>query len=326
MTAPANPGPAGDEENLMSTPDGGLGATLEPPTVDDDLDRPGNRVRPEDPDGLDALFAEQYPDQVPATAGEARAEYLPRREYVAVRHKLVQNRDGEQRGALLGVLVGARQFRALLLYLLLLAGEPLLQHNRWLPLRTVAHMLTTASYGCTVGQARQAIAALVRLNLVVVRERGMSVELWPLLEDGSGQRWTPPTGEDEDPELQRYFAVPHALFTDEVLDRLHMPGLAVMLVCLKETSKTSVFSVPVDRFTAYYGFSERTAERGYGELVDAGLLRVHRQLIRDSRSARGLRGKFHRALLGPFSTQARRDAQRRAQEKRIGAAVKERSS
>lgn len=302
----------------MTTTDADLVRPLEPLDTDaaDTVD---------DGEGLDELFA-QYRDELPATGGSARQEYLSRREYVPVRHVLVQHREGEQRAALLGDMVGARQFRALLLYLLLLAAEPLLEHNRRLPLRTVANMLTTENYTCNVRQARQAIAVLQRRRLASVRERGSAVELWPLLEDGSGQPWTAPIGQDEDPELKHYMAVPHALFSDEVLDRLHLPGLAVLLVCLKETTSTSVFSVSVERFAPWYGISERSAERGYRELVDAGLLRVHRQLVRDSRMPRGVKARYHRALLGPFGTQARRDAQRRAQEKRIGAAGKVASS
>lgn len=45
-----------------------------------------------------------------------------------------------------------------------------------------------------------------------------------------------------------------------------------------------------------------------------GLVRVHRQLVRDSRMPRGVKAKYHRTLLGPFNTQSRRDAQGRAQE------------
>lgn len=215
--------------------------------------------------------------------------------------------------------MAARQFRALLLYLLLLAAEPLLEQDRRLPLRTVANMLTTRDYPCTVRQARQAIAALQRHRLVAARETGTSIQMRPLREDGSGEPWTAPTGQDEDPDLKHYMAVPHDLFSDEVLDQLHLPGLAVLLVALKETSATSVFSVPVERFDGWYGFSERTAERGYRELVEAGLLRVHRQLVSDSRMPRGVKARYHRALLGPFGTQARRDAQQRAQEKRTAA-------
>jgi hypothetical protein len=271
-------------------------------------------------DGVDELFAE-FVDELPVTAGTAREEYLPRRGYVPVRQLFVQHRQGE-RPSTLGDMVGKREFRPLVLYLLLLACETLLAHNRWLPLRTVANMLTTSNYPCSVRQARQAIDVLKRRDLVRVVERGTSVELYPLLEDGSGAAWTPPMGQDEAPDLKPYMAVPHALFSDAVLDRLHLPGLAMLLVALKETNAKSVFSVSVERFEEWYGFSERTAERGYRELADAGLMRVHRQLVRDSRMPRGVKSVYHRALLGPFGTQARRDAQRRAQENRRATGAK----
>jgi hypothetical protein len=110
-------------------------------------------------------------------------------------------------------------------------------------------------------------------------------------------------------------AVPHDLFSDGVLDKLHLPGLAMLLVVLKETSATSVFSVSIEKFPEWYGYSERTAQRGYQELDAAGLTRTHRQLIRDSRMPRGVKSRYHRTLLGNFATQARRDAQRLAQKK-----------
>ena len=61
----------------------------------------------------------------------------------------------------------------------------------------------------------------------------------------------------------------------------------------------------------WYGFSERTAERGYNKLVKAGVMRVHTQMVRDHRSPIGLRPVFHRTLLGPYETQVRRDAQKK---------------
>lgn len=266
-----------------------------------------------DPDDVFAAFV----DEVPATGGAARAEYLPNRGYAVVRQVFVQHRQNPQhpveRPSTLGTMVRSRDFRAILLYLLVLAAEPLMTSNRRLPLRTIANMLTTATNPCTVRQARHAIAALQRHKLVRVVEHGMTVELFPLLEDGSGEEWTQPIGEDDALDLIHYMSVPHELFTDEVLDQLHLPGLAVLLVALKETSTKPVFTVPVERFQEWYGFSERTAERGYSELVDAGLVRVHRQLVRDSRMPRGVKARFHRTLLSAFSTQSRKEAQARAQ-------------
>lgn len=57
-----------------------------------------------------------------------------------------------------------------------------------------------------------------------------------------------PTLSAEHPDLKPYMVVPHAVFSDDVLDRLHLPGLAMLLVALKETNAKSVFSVSVERF------------------------------------------------------------------------------
>lgn len=256
-------------------------------------------------------------DEAPNAGGAARQEYLPTRGYLVMRQAFVQRRQNAEgtveRPSTLGAMVGDREFRAILLYLLLLAFEPLLASDRRLPLRTIANMLATADSPCTVRQARHAIEALRRRDLLRVVERGRTMELIPLLEDGSREDWAQPTGEDDDPDLRLYMTVPHELFTDEVLDQLHLPGLAVLLVALKETTVKDVFAIAVERFQEWYGFSERTAERGYRELEKADLVRVHRQYVRDSRMPRGVKARYHRTLLGPFGTQARRDAQVRAQ-------------
>lgn len=186
-------------------------------------------------------------------------------------------------------------------------------------------MLTTAHYPCSSRQARLAIETLTTHKLVQARWFGASVEMVPLFENGSGQVWDAPTGHDEDPDLQRYFTIPNALFSDAVLDQLHLPGLAVLLVALKETSKTATFSISVERFAEWYGFSERTAERGYRELADAELMRAHRQFKKDSRMVRGVKAVYHRTLLGAFSTQERRDAQRVALNARRATTAKTRA-
>lgn len=93
---------------------------------------------------LDDVFAE-FVDELPTSGGTARAEYLPeRRGYAVIRQVLVQHRqDGERAGerpSTLGAMVKNREFRPILLYLLILAYELVLASNRQLPLRTLANM------------------------------------------------------------------------------------------------------------------------------------------------------------------------------------------
>jgi hypothetical protein len=297
-------------DQVDDEPDGGLATT--PAAADEEEAADADTV---DNEGdMLAAFKDAFKDEVPDIGGAARAEYMSIRGFTPLRHVLVQHIPGApERASTLGKLVAARQPRALLLYLLILACEHRLSHNRRLPVLTIARMLSTAKYPCTSARARRAIQVLEDHKLVKTRWKGTSVEIVPLLENGSGKEvWYQPTGDDQDPDLQRYFTLPNEFFDDAVLDRLKLPGIAVLLVALKETSKESTFSISVERFADWYGISERTAERGYRELLEAELIYAHRQLKKDSRMARGLKAVYHRTLLGAFSTKARRDAQARA--------------
>lgn len=140
-SAAAAPGRRSSSSAAVESPDPaeddrGLVADSDDPTGQDD------RV------ALDDVFAEL--DELPDSGGTARAEYLPeRRGYAVIRHVFVQHRQDRERAAerpsTLGAMVKNREFRAILLYLLILAYEPVLASNRRLPLRTLANMLTTAT-------------------------------------------------------------------------------------------------------------------------------------------------------------------------------------
>ena len=60
-----------------------------------------------------------------------------------------------------------------------------------------------------------------------------------------------------------------------------------------------------ERAKDFYGFSERTAERGYTELRQAGLLREKTILVPSARHPLGRREEWHRALTYPYSTDHR---------------------
>jgi hypothetical protein len=99
-------------------------------------------------------------------------------------------------------------------------------------------------------------------------------------------------------------------------DRLSLPGKAMFLIMLAETTTKPTFSMAVQRAPGWYGISERTAERGYQQLRvqhmpdGAQLLREHLQLVADAHSPTGLREVWHRTLAEPFSKDARRRLQR----------------
>jgi len=126
-----------------------------------------------------------------------------------------------------------------------------------------------------------------------------------LLEDGTGAPWTKPGVVDEDGP--GYFTLPHAYWTQGYVDRLTMPGKAMLLIMLAETHnpKKPTFVMPVERAHEWYGVSERTAERGYVELGREKLLLVRQIKVKDERHPAGRREIYHRALDKPFRTSDR---------------------
>jgi len=106
------------------------------------------------------------------------------------------------------------------------------------------------------------------LQLIEVRRvrRLASVQL--LREDGSGEPYNHPSQSGA-----KYFQVPFMFWTDEWVERLSLPGKAMLLVSM---SLPDFFRLPADRGPAWYGLSESTVERGLRELRRADLLQAWR--------------------------------------------------
>lgn len=255
-------------------------------------------------------------DQNPARGLEARKALLrnAKRGFCKLRKIFVQRPDTEPvRASVLADLVRGRQEKALDALLLLLALEPILAEP--LRLATWASLLSSDQDRCTSTRTARAFEALVERNLVTGATRGRYLEVHPLLEDGSGRPWDSP-GRNQNTIGKGYFTIPDAYWTSGLADRLSMPGKAMFLIMLSETTTKPTFSMAVQRAPGWYGISERTAERGYQQLRSqctpngGQLLREHCQLISDARSPTGLREVWHRALADPFSKDARRRLQR----------------
>jgi hypothetical protein len=226
------------------------------------------------------------------------------RGFVPLRKVFVQKPNtNADRASVLAALVHGRHQRPLDALLLLHALHPILSGSP-LTLGTWARILSTRTR-CTPAGVTKAFDTLADLRLVE-RVRGGSVPvILPLLEDGSGTSWTRPglTG-DAGPG---YLTLPHEYWTSGYADQLTVPGKAMLLIMLAETQdpKKTAFSMPVERAHEWYGISERTAERGYGELHKAGVLLVKKTKVADPRHPAGRRDVFWRALSSPFSTDHR---------------------
>ncbi|WP_203906798.1 hypothetical protein [Rhizocola hellebori] len=245
-------------------------------------------------------------DELPLDGAGVRSRLLAEalRGYAPLRKVFVQRPSGsETRASVLAAMVTARQERALDAFLLIHALMPVLSEDP-LPLATWARMLNRGRTPCTLRVASAAFRQLVDYKLITREDRGRKTLVTPLLEDGSGDGWTRP-GRTRHALGHGYLTIPYAYWTNGLVDRLQLAGKAMFLIMLSETSVQTTFSMAVERAPAWYGISERTAERGYKQLRDVGVLLEHRQFVNDPRSPTGFRAVWHRTLAPPFSTAAR---------------------
>ena len=257
-------------------------------------------------------------DEDPLDGLRARARLLDgaKRGYAPLRKVFVQRpADNTVRASVLAAMVTARQERALDALLLLHALEPVLDHDKPLPLAVWARMLSSTGERWSPQNVGRAFEALEKRNLVTREAKGRGILVRPKLEDGSGAAWTRP-GTDGTTTGKGYLTIPHNYWTTGLVDRLSLPGKAIFLIMLSETTQNQTFSMAIERAQSWYGISERTADRGYKELrtqeaAEGGpLLLEHRQLVADPRSPTGLRAVWHRALAEPYSQAARAELQR----------------
>ena len=243
-------------------------------------------------------------DEAPRAPADLRAELLgnAHRGYATLRKVFVQQpNDAPSRPSILGDMVTGRQENALRLLLLTLALEALrdlkLPPSRW------AEMLGTVR-PCSPHQFSRAVQQLEERKHVQRTGTSRLLGLTPLLEDGSGADYTRPTAVGA--EVGRgFFIIPDDAWLTGLIDRLRLPGLAMFLVCLHDTHQHPSFQVPLDKMSFWYGISERTAERGYNELLAQNVLRTRVQMVTAPCTPSGLRPITHRALSDPYSKDAR---------------------
>ena len=243
-------------------------------------------------------------DQSPQTPEELRTTLLgnTRRGYATLRKVFVQqpNTTGS-RPSILGSMVNNRQETALRLLLLALALEAL--KDEMLPPRRWTEILNTA-HPCSPDQFTRALEQLEERKLLQRTGTNRLIGLTPLLENGSGNAYTSPTAAGADVG-KGFFIIPNQAWTTGLIDNLRLPGLAMLLVTLHDTHQRPSFQVPLDKMPDWYGISERTAERGYNELLAQNVLLTRVQMVAAPRTPSGLRPITHRALADPYSKDAR---------------------
>ncbi len=242
-------------------------------------------------------------DELPADAAFTRKELLgkAKRGFVRIRKDFVQ-RDTKPRPSVLAELVTGRKERALDMLLSVHALQPILEGSP-LHIRTWARLLGD---NVTERAAHSALKVLEDMDLLELGGKRGTPEITLKRMNGDGTPWT--KREDDDQRGRGFFALPFDYWTQNTIDTLTLPGKAMLLVILRDTNDPNgnqTFVMAHERAQEFYGFSERTAERGYTELRRAQLLREHRRLVPDARHPLGKREEWHRALVKPYSTDHR---------------------
>ncbi|HYS35878.1 MAG TPA: hypothetical protein VEO01_09625 [Pseudonocardiaceae bacterium] len=284
---------------------------------------------------IDPVLAEALASLVDEDASgptELRIKLLSaaRRPFVPIRHTFVQQpRSAETRAAKLSELVRARNRRALDTTLLVYALEPILGGTP-LPNSTWARLLSGEKGPAVPVTAVSKTWGLLEDDYRLV-ERGRRLhklaDVRPLREDGSGEPYIRPGRVAKG--TTGYFILPHTYWSDGWDQTLTLPAKAMLLVYLSATQKTPTLCMSYEQADAWYGLSERTAERGIRELRNASLLGEHGQKVAEARSATGSTIRYHRFLLGEFSTHSRQALQQKTSAEtrgRLGRAARQEST
>jgi len=230
--------------------------------------------------------------------------------FVRIRKVFVQ-RDTTPRASILAGLVTGRKELALDLLMTVHALQPILDGTP-LPIGVWARLLGEQ---VTERAVRSAMAHLKELDLLEVGGGRGVPEFTLKRENGDGQPWSRERDVDPASRGRGFFTVPFAYWTSGVIDRLGLPGKAMLLVILRDTNDPNgkrTFVMAHERAQEFYGFSERTAERGYYQLRQDKVLLERCRLVADARHPLGKREEWHRALAAPFSTDHREMLRKKA--------------
>ena len=246
-------------------------------------------------------------DDSPATEAETRAALLERnrRPFTPVNKLFVQaQRGSESRVGPLAWFVRGRDLRALQAYLLIIgvngSGDSEHGWSTTLPIKVWARAFDTTRNATDASAATAVSKVLSRLekrHLIERARRGRSrdVRVTLLREDGTGQPYTRPGKDNNDPFLK----LPNEYWTEGWHDKLDLPATAMLLVALHGKPG---FELPTKHMPEWYGWSADTAERGFKTLREHGLLQVFTRLKKAPLSPTGLTEVHQYHLLPPFGT------------------------
>jgi hypothetical protein len=238
-------------------------------------------------------------DEEPATRQDTIRHFVTRSKRiksVGVRQSFLQPGRGAQAGA--GALAGfvrRRDALALDLYLLLLLlGRGTRYGGHYIDVRAGVWTRVLGLEGKSAKQVLSRALGRLEVNKLIRRvknRKGVRVEI--LREDASGAEYKPPSGGKKDP----YFQIPLEYWLEDHYLTLRTPGKAMLLIALGEQEE---FELQITRVPNYYGISTETADRGYEELVRAGIALFDRRVVKDPDENAGTRSRTLWRLIGPF--------------------------
>lgn len=238
---------------------------------------------------------------------------LSARGYTQIRHILVQLPERDKaRASTLAKMMHGRKHRALLLYILLLTCWPWLE-KQWKPLEGKVWIRALSASGAPTWSAStlsRAWADLIDLGLVEKRRENRLVRVAPRREDG-GDAYDAPGGRRD--RWNAYFSLPDTFWNEEIFAKLSLPGLVMLLVVAKETSRQSSVWLTYDNAEEWYGIKPKSAQNGLEELRRLKLVTRTAKTVSAPLAPDGKTVHMHYALTGDFGHDARRALQARAE-------------
>ncbi|WP_191304898.1 hypothetical protein [Lentzea cavernae] len=237
-----------------------------------------------------------------------------RRDQVPIRTTFVQKGKGKDTTpGKLAEFVSGRDVRGLDAYLLLHALASSAPWNCDLPSGFWVRCLGLADVATegpeAIDNARAAVSKimkrLVDRDLVKRTRVKRRASLTLLCEDGSGEDYTHPFDRNE-----RYLQLPHAYWHDGHFLTLSLAAKVMLLISLERKDK---FVLPQKKVPGWYGVSADTADRGFRELREVGLLDVREDWVTNPRSDIGWTQQYVYSLTGEFSAKARSKASAEAE-------------
>ncbi|MFD7628988.1 hypothetical protein ACFV7Q_23645 [Streptomyces sp. NPDC059851] len=160
--------------------------------------------------------------------------------------------------------------------------------------------ISFATDGTASAAVSRHLAKLKELKLISTASDGRMTRITKLLEDGSGNPYTRPSGNAEGSRKDIYFKVPFAYWEQGYYRSLDIPAKAMLFILMSQRSRSFVLH-KAREYALWDGVSPSTVGRGIEELKAKGLLYefLSEQYL-DGSSVFGQSRRVRWALAAPF--------------------------